>query len=291
MTHPLSTVHTPAVTEEAPWFELPVSRWSDGPVTAHLQARARKTRRQILVGAARRLSEHGYHGAVLSRIVRDCGCTKGAVYFHFPSKAALGWAVIEELQASWDDITVRIAARDLDALQTLLLLYDAQVARLTYDPIVRGGLRVLREEPGMQADRHRWVEGWRAETERLLARARDHGLLRADADAPAISGTLLATVIGHHQLAETQPGGPNTWDRMTSTWLGLLPAIADDGWVRDWSASDWARRPAPTVEQYDNARRPDTTPWVDGALPALEQGGDAVHAGADHRAVPVPRQR
>lgn len=287
MTDASSTLHNPAVTEDAPWFELPVSRWSDGPVTAHLQARARRTRRQLLVAAARRLSTHGYHGAALSQIIRDSGCTKGAVYFHFPSKAALGWAVVEELQASWDDIAVRIAARDLDALQTLLLLYDAQVARLSFDPIVRGGLRVIREEPGMQADRHRWVEAWRFETERLIGRARDHGLLGADADAPAISSTLLATVIGHHQLAETHPAGPNTWDRMTSTWLGLLPAIADGEWVRRWLASNWANRPAPIGEQYDLARQPGTTPSTERALGPLEQGGDAVHPGADHRAVPV----
>jgi AcrR family transcriptional regulator len=290
MTHSSWILHTPPVTEDAPWYELPVSRWSDGPVTAHLQARARKTRRQLLVAAARRLAAQGYHGAALSQIIRDSGCTKGAVYFHFPSKAALGQAVVEELHTSWDDITLRVAVRDLDALQTLLLTYDAQVARLTYDPIVRGGLRVIREEPGMQADRHRWVEGWRAETERLLARARAHGLLRAGADASAISGTLLATVIGHHQLAETQPGGPNAWDRMTTTWLGLLPTIADDAWLRRWSASNWAHRPAPTAQQYELARLPETPSTVDVGLRAVEQGGDPVRTGAEHRVIPVPRQ-
>jgi len=276
------------VSVDAPWYDLPVSRWSDHAVAGHLQPRARKTRRQLLLGAARRLSARGYHAATLRQIVRDSGCTKGAVYFHFRSKAALGGAVVDELRTSWDDITSRIDARGLDPLQNLLLVYDAQIARLSHDPIVRGGLRVIREEPGMQADRHRWVEGWRGETERLLGRARDHGLLRTDADAPAISSTLLATVIGHHQLAETQPGGPNTWDRMTSTWLGLLPAIADDEWVRRWLASNWANRPAPIGEQYDLARQPGTTPAIDrAALRPLEPGGDAVHPGADERAVPV----
>lgn len=274
------------MTEDAPWFELPVSRWSDGPVTAHLQARARRTRRQLLVAAARRLSTQGYHGAALSQIIRDSGCTRAPC----TSTSRQGRPRMGRRRGAPRLLGRHRAAHRRPGPrcpQTLLLLYDAQVARLTHDPIVRGGLRVIREEPGMQADRHRWVEGWRAETERLLGRARDHALLRADADAPAISSTLLATVVGHHQLAETQPGGPNTWDRMTSTWLRLLPAIADVGWVRRWLASNWANRPAPTGEQYDLARQAGPAPSTERALRPLEQGGDPVHPGADHRAVPV----
>jgi AcrR family transcriptional regulator len=187
------------------------------------------------------------------------------VYFHFRSKAALGGAVVDELRTSWDDITSRIDARGLDPLQNLLLVYDAQIARLSHDPIVRGGLRVIREEPGMQADRHSWVDGWRRETERLLEGARGEGLLMADADTVAISGTLLATVVGHHLLAETQPNGPDTWERMTTTWLGLLPTIADEAWLRSWTRSNWSIRPAPTRERYEQARQPDTAPGPPGS--------------------------
>jgi AcrR family transcriptional regulator len=248
-------IHTSDVIEEGPWHRLPVSRWSDRRLTASLQARATRTRRTLLLAASRRFAAEGYHGTSLTKIVNDTGCTKGALYFHFPSKAALGWAVVEEVHASWDDIAHRIASRGLDPLQALLVVYDAQIARLMHDPIVRGGLRVIREEPSMQGDRHKWVDGWRADSENLLERAGERCLLVAGADPVAVSSTLLATIIGHHHLAETQPEGPSTWDRMNTTWLGLLPTIAIDEWLDPWLRSGWKNRPAPTREQYEEGRK------------------------------------
>jgi hypothetical protein len=52
--------------------------------------------------------------------------------------------------------------------------------------------------------------------------------------------------VGHHYLAEAQPGGPSLWARMTTTWLGLLPTVADRGWVREWADSGWSARPERT---------------------------------------------
>jgi hypothetical protein len=132
-----------------------------------------------------------------------------------------------------------------------------------HDPISQGGLRVLREQADAQTERHKRVESWRAETERLLETARAQHLLVADADPPAISSTLLATLVGHHRLAGTHPDSPTTWDRMTTTWLGLLPTIADQAWLQEWSAPTWGQRPAPTRNQFENARRPDATPRGD----------------------------
>jgi TetR/AcrR family transcriptional regulator, repressor for uid operon len=237
------------------WFELPVPCWSDQVAAAGLQTRARTTRRELLVAAARRFAAQGYHATSLAQVVADGGRTKGALFFHFDSKSALGWAVVDEVHASWEDIADRIALRGLDPLRALLVVFDAQIARLVHDPIVMGGVRVMREDPGMQADRHKWVEGWRAESEVLLARARADGLLTADTDPAAVSTTLLGTVVGHHYLAEAQPDGPTTWERMTTTWVGLLPTIAVHRWVARWSASGWSQRPAPTAESYERARR------------------------------------
>ncbi|MEJ2890870.1 ScbR family autoregulator-binding transcription factor [Actinomycetospora aeridis] len=240
------------------WFELPVSRWSDQAVTAPLQARARATRRELLLAAARRFAAQGYHATALAQVAADGGRTKGALFFHFANKSALGWAVVDELHSSWDDVTARIAARGLDPLQTLLVVYDAQVARLVHDPIVRGGLRVMREDPGMETDRHKWVEGWRADTESLLERARVQGLVHPGTDPASVSATLLSTVVGHHYLTEVQPDGPSLWERMSTTWRALLPTLAQPGWLDGWSASGWTRRPAPDAAAHEQARREGT---------------------------------
>jgi AcrR family transcriptional regulator len=237
------------------WYELPVPRWSDQVAAAGLQSRARTTRRELLVAAARRFATQGYHATSLTQVVADSGRTKGALFFHFASKSALGWAVVDEVHTSWDDLADRIEARGLDPLRTLLVVFDAQMARLVHDPIVRGGVRVMREDPAMQADRHKWVEGWRAESEVLLQRARSEGLLTGTADPASVSTTLLSTVVGHHYLVESQPDGPSLWARMTATWLGLLPTLAARGWLVEWADARWADRPEPTPEAYEQARR------------------------------------
>ncbi|MDD7936875.1 hypothetical protein PHK61_00400 [Actinomycetospora lutea] len=110
----------------------------------------------------------------------------------------------------------------------------------------------------MQADRNKWVESWRVDTEVLLTRACAGGLGRGDADPAAVSSTLLSTVVGHHYLAEVAPEGPTLWERMSDTWLALLPTLAAPAWLEEWSASGWARRPAPDAAAYERARREGT---------------------------------
>ena len=67
-------------------------------------------RRELLVGAAVELAEHGYEGASLNRIIRGAGLSKGAFYYYFDDKADLLETVarfaIDELTAD--------AALDLD---------------------------------------------------------------------------------------------------------------------------------------------------------------------------------
>ncbi|AWS44935.1 TetR/AcrR family transcriptional regulator [Streptosporangium sp. 'caverna'] len=63
------------------------------------RARQREQTRQTLLRESRRLfATLGYGAVGLSEIVRAAGVTKGALYHHFDSKAALFRAVLEEVQ-------------------------------------------------------------------------------------------------------------------------------------------------------------------------------------------------
>ena len=57
------------------------------------------TRELLLGAAAREIHAHGFQAASLSRILAETGVTKGALYHHFPSKLALGYAVVDECYA------------------------------------------------------------------------------------------------------------------------------------------------------------------------------------------------
>lgn len=56
-----------------------------------------QTRAKILQSAFVEIQRHGFRAASVDQILADTGLTKGALYHHFPNKAALGYAVVDEL--------------------------------------------------------------------------------------------------------------------------------------------------------------------------------------------------
>ena len=55
------------------------------------------TRRRILQAAFEEFYKNGFQGGSLNHIVHEAGTTKGALFHHFESKQALGYAVLDEL--------------------------------------------------------------------------------------------------------------------------------------------------------------------------------------------------
>lgn len=56
----------------------------------------RRTRERILEAAVRVFSHKGYHDARVDEIVEESHTSKGAVYFHFPSKEQIFLALVDE---------------------------------------------------------------------------------------------------------------------------------------------------------------------------------------------------
>src|SRR5215472_10991919 len=58
-----------------------------------------RTRERLLQAAFREVCRLGFQGAGLDTILAATGVTKGALYYHFDSKEALGYAIVEEIVA------------------------------------------------------------------------------------------------------------------------------------------------------------------------------------------------
>src|ERR1035438_616394 len=58
-----------------------------------------RTRERLLQAASREIYRSGFQSAGLGTILASAGVTKGALYYHFKSKEALGYAVVEEVIA------------------------------------------------------------------------------------------------------------------------------------------------------------------------------------------------
>ena len=59
-----------------------------------------RTRRRLLQAAFREMHRSGFRNADLDAILARAGVTKGALYYHFDNKEALGYAVVDEVIAS-----------------------------------------------------------------------------------------------------------------------------------------------------------------------------------------------
>ena len=203
---------------------------------AALQPRARATRLAILTAAAEHFARDGYHATSLDSVLADSGGTKGALYFHFASKEALGRAVIAEMVQRWRDLRGQVGHRGLDPLSTLLALVDEVINRLLEDPIARGGTRLLHDLPRRTQEAGEHFGCGERDTLALLAQAAHDGLLRAGIDPAVVARQIVALLAGHLQMCEAVENSHNLRQRVDEAWTLLLPAIATDEWLVAWRA-------------------------------------------------------
>jgi AcrR family transcriptional regulator len=175
------------------------------------------------------------------------------MYFHFRCKEQLVTDLVAEAVASWDLVRGTIARRGLDPLRTLLVETDAYVARWSHDVVVRGASRAMSGTTRF-ADAHgAWYADWASSTAAHLRAALEQGLLRPATDPDRLARLVVAASCGHRSFAETIAGSPTHFERMTDTWLGVLPIVATETWLAEVLASDWEKRPAPDPEVYARA--------------------------------------
>ncbi|MCO1579358.1 TetR/AcrR family transcriptional regulator [Crossiella sp. SN42] len=198
------------------------------------QSRAQVTRESIMVAAASEFDRLGYAAVPLSLILERSGVSKGAFYFHFPSKIGLAAAIMEAEQAIWPELTRRWDERGLDALRTLIGSTTQAVELISSDPIVRAGVR-LSTDPEVHASglRPQYLN-WESLLTALLERSRDEGLLRAGADPVEVARLLNAVFAGNREIAAALTGYADYVTRMEQAWRVLLPAIATEEWLTDW---------------------------------------------------------
>lgn len=99
---------------------------------------AARTREGIAAAARAAFAADGYSGASTARIARDAGVSEGALFHHFPTKAALFREVFVALEGELDD-HVRAASRDGAPMDAFLAGCRASVqfgARPDYQRVV-----------------------------------------------------------------------------------------------------------------------------------------------------------
>jgi len=166
-----------------------------------------RTRKVLLQAAFREVYRSGFQGAGLDTILAATGVTKGALYHHFDSKEALGYALVEEVIAEITrDKWLRPLHRSTDPIETLIGIVLATSVRVED---VRYGcpLNNLAQEMS-PLDEHfrkcvaRVFYDWHEAIASALRRGQEEGTVRRDLDAGQTASFLIATYEGYISLAK-----------------------------------------------------------------------------------------
>jgi TetR/AcrR family transcriptional regulator, transcriptional repressor for nem operon len=166
-----------------------------------------RTRERLLQAASREIYRSGFQSASLDTILAVAGVTKGALYYHFKSKEALGYAVVEEIIApdvhgKW----VRPFQSGKDPIDALI----GAVRRIPIRPAdVRGGCQLnnLAQEmspldAGFRRRLAKIFDAWREAVASTLREGQIRGSVRRDVQPADAAASLIAMVEGYGSLAK-----------------------------------------------------------------------------------------
>jgi TetR/AcrR family transcriptional regulator, transcriptional repressor for nem operon len=166
-----------------------------------------RTRERLLQAAFREVYKSGFQSAGLDAILTQAGVTKGALYHHFGSKEALGYAIVEEIIApdnrgQW----LRPLENCEDPIEALI----GTVQGLSVQPeAVRGGcplINLAQEMSPLDAGfRQRLatiLRDWQDGVAAALRDGQNHGTVRRDLEPDQAAGLLIAMVEGYGALAK-----------------------------------------------------------------------------------------
>jgi TetR/AcrR family transcriptional regulator, transcriptional repressor for nem operon len=192
-----------------------------------------RTRERLLQAGFREIYRSGFQSASIDAILAATNVTKGALYYHFESKEALGYAIVDEVVAKlprdrW--LLPLQRSNDKDPIDALIGVVQAIPTR---PRDIKGGCPLVNLAQEMsQLDEqfrkrletifHAWQEGIAS----VLRRGQSQGTVRRDLVPEETARFLIALVEGHEVLAKNSQDVKvwNTGIKNIVGWLNSLRA-------------------------------------------------------------------
>ena len=191
------------------------------------------TRERLLQAAFREIHRSGFQSAGIDTILAATNVTKGALYYHFESKEALGYAVVEEkiatltrdrwlhpMQSEGEAIDILIGVvrglptRPADVRQSCPLLNLAQEMSPLDEQFRKRLERIFLA----------WQEGIAT----LLRRGQSQGTVRRDLNPDETASFLVAMVEGNASLAKNAQDA-KVWEVGIKNIVGWLESLRQPG--------------------------------------------------------------
>jgi AcrR family transcriptional regulator len=166
-----------------------------------------RTRKALLRAAFQEVHRSGFQGTDLDTILERAGVTKGALYHHFGSKEALGFAIVDEVLAGLTrDKWLRPLDEAADPIDALIGV--VQGTSLRPDDVRRGcPVNNLAQEmspldEGFRRRLAKVFDEWQGGIAAALRAGQRRGRVRADLDAGETATFLVALYEGYISLAK-----------------------------------------------------------------------------------------
>lgn len=201
------------------------------------QDRAHATREAILHAAAQEFDRVGYERTSLTAVLARAGLTKGAFYFHFPSKEAVADALIERQSELWAQVREAWRLRGVDPLSALHGMFAESADRMAADVVLRAGVRLNADRevgyPGVPSTHVMWEKLVAA----YVAEAAERGDLLPGVDPEAVARTLCSAALGSRLISSATTECADFPSRIREVLGHVLPCVAAPGWKLSGSQS------------------------------------------------------
>ena len=183
---------------------------------------AGSTRQRLIAAAAHQFARRPYSMVSLDDILAEAELTKGAMYFHFPSKQALALAIIDDLTEMSRAALTELLAHKMSGLETLIDLIYLLAVQDTQDEVARAGVRLLETLDNTTTLWHSWIEI----VTTLIQKAVTEGDV-IDHTAPEdIAKMLVALWVGIRRISDLdQP--EHHLDNLQKAWILALPSFTN----------------------------------------------------------------
>ena len=213
-----------------PWREaIPPPRGdrdeTGGAMTESSERRADTTRQRLIAAASRQFARRSYSMVSLDDILAEAELTKGAMYFHFPSKQALALAIIDDLTEMSRAAVTETLARKMSGLETLIDLLYLLAVQDTQNQVARAGARLLDTLDNTTALSTTLWQSWIEFVTTVIQKAATEGDV-VDHDPEDIARMLVALWAGIRRISDLdQP--EHHLDNLQKAWILVLPGFTN----------------------------------------------------------------
>ncbi|MEV7889030.1 ScbR family autoregulator-binding transcription factor [Streptomyces sp. NPDC002817] len=184
------------------------------------QERAIRTRLAIVTAAASVFDEYGYERATIGEILARAGVTKGALYFHFPSKAALAEGVLSQ---QFNSLSVEPSTCKLQVFVDTGLTVAYRMRR---DPLVSAVARLSLEQDVRAQFGTTAITQWVDACEHMLTEAKAQGELLPHIEPAETAWLFSAAWTGVQVYSQILAQREDLEARVVSLFEHLLPGLA-----------------------------------------------------------------